>query len=42
LKQQKCDVATQKYKLKFDVGGVFKKLKSLSMDEKEWVKEELN
>jgi len=40
--QQKCDMATHKYKLQFDVGDVFKKLKSLSMDEKEWEKEDLN
>jgi len=40
--QQKCDVAAHKYKLQFDVGGVLKKLQSLSMDEKEWEKEDLN
>ena len=40
--QQKCDMATHKYKLQFDIGGVLKKLKSLSMDEKEWEKEDLN
>ena len=33
--QQKCDVATHRYKLQFDVRGVLKKLKSLSVDEKE-------
>jgi hypothetical protein len=35
-------MATHKYKLQFDVGVVLKKLKSLSMDEKEWEKEDLN
>ena len=41
--QQKCDMAAHKYKLQFDVGGLFKKkLKSLSMGENEWEKEDLN
>ena len=40
--QQKCEMAAHKYKLQFDVGGVLKKLKSLSMDEREWEKEDLN